>query len=340
MTLQKHIDTEAVSFRYRKMAVDSARKRLLLTNFHNTEQEVDLTEPANCNGFGRIRHFRRKTTAGWPCNPLPIDPACNHLGLGPADELRAQAFQNAVCNWRCWYCFVPFNLLSANSAHSDWLHPSDLIDLYLQQQNPPPMIDLTGGQPDLVPEWVPWMLEELQRRKLDQKVFLWSDDNLSNDFFWRFLTEQERELVATYKNYARVCCFKGFDAESFAFNTLAEPRLFAEQFQIFARLLETGMDLFAYVTITTPSRQKINDGIRRFVDRLQEVHPNLPLRTVPLEIRIFTPVVHRLDEVKKVALQNQWLAVEAWNKELDSRYSVTERNLCITEVPLRRATYL
>ena len=340
MTLRKHIDTETVSLRYRKMAVDPLGKRLLVTNFHDTEQEPDLTEPANCNGFGRIRHFRRSTTNGWPRNPLPIDPACKQLGLGSLDELRAQAFQNAVCNWRCWYCFVPFNLLSANTAHSAWLQPSDLIDLYLNQLSPPPMIDLTGGQPDLVPEWVFWMMEELQQRRLDQDIFLWSDDNLSNDYFWRFLTDGQRELVATYKNYARVCCFKGFDAESFAFNTLAEPQQFEEQFQIFARLLETGMNLFAYVTITTPSRQAINDGIRRFVDRLQEVHPNLPLRTVPLEIRIFTPVVHRLDEVKKVALQNQWLAVEAWNKELDSRYSVTERNLCITEVPLRGATYL
>jgi uncharacterized Fe-S cluster-containing radical SAM superfamily protein len=337
MTPQKHIDTEAVSLRYRKMAVNLAEKRLLLTNFHNTEQEMDLTEPANCNGFGRIRHFRRSTKTGWPRNPLPIDPACMQLGLGPSDELRAQAFQNAVCNWRCWYCFVPFNLLSANSAHADWLRPSDLIELYLQQPSPPPMIDLTGGQPDLVPEWVPWMMEELRRRQLDRDVFLWSDDNLSNDYFWRFLTDGERELVATYENYARVCCFKGFDAESFVFNTLAEPRQFEDQFQIFARLLETGMNLFAYATITTPSREGINDGICRFVDRLQEVHPNLPLRTVPLEIQLFTPVIHRLNDAKKEALKNQWLAVEAWNKELENRYSVAERNLSITDVKLTRA---
>lgn len=337
MTVQNHIDTEAVSLRYRNMAVDPAQKRLLLTNFHNTEQEPDLTEPPNCNGFGRIRHFRRETPNGWPRNPLPIDPVRKQLGLGPADQLRAQAFQNAVCNWRCWYCFVPFNLLSANRQHSDWLGPSELIDMYLQQPDPPAMIDLTGGQPDLVPEWVPWMMEELKRRQLTNDVFLWSDDNLSNDYFWRFLSDPERELVATFENYARVCCFKGFDPESFEFNTLAEPALFDTQFVIFGRLLETGMNLFAYVTITTPSRERIDDGISRFVDRLQEVHPNLPLRTIPLEIQMFTPVQHRLNEVKKEALKNQWLAVEAWNKELENRYSVAERNLSICDVRLGRA---
>jgi uncharacterized Fe-S cluster-containing radical SAM superfamily protein len=197
------------------------------------------------------------------------------------------------------------------------------------------MIDLTGGQPDLVPEWVPWMMEELQRRQLVKDVFVWSDDNLSNDYFWRFLTEGHRELVATYQNYARVCCFKGFDRESFEFNTLADSALFETQFDIFARLLRTGMNLFAYATITTPSRAGITDGIRRFVDRLQAVHPNLPLRTIPLEIQLFTPVIHRLNETKKEALKNQWLAVEAWNKELESRYSVAERTLSLTEVKLR-----
>jgi hypothetical protein len=97
------------------------------------------------------------------------------------------------------------------------------------------------------------------------------------------------------------------------------------------------MNLFAYVTITTPSRERIDDGIRRFIDRLQEVHPNLPLRTIPLEIQMFTPVLDRLNEVKKEALKNQWLAVEAWNKELENRYSVAERNLSICDVRLGRA---
>ncbi|MGI8919084.1 MAG: hypothetical protein ACR2H6_10820, partial [Pyrinomonadaceae bacterium] len=214
---------------------------------------------------------------------------------------------------------------------------SELIDLYLQQPDPPAMIDLTGGQPDLVPEWVPWMMEELKRRQLGKDVFLWSDDNLSNDYFWRFLSDTERELVATYNNYARVCCFKGFDPESFEFNTLAEPELFDTQFEIFARLLATGMNLFAYVTITTPSRNQIDGGIRRFVDRLQEVHPNLPLRTIPLEIQMFTPVLHRLNEVKKEALKNQWLAVEAWTQELENRYSVAERSVSICDVRLGSA---
>jgi RHS repeat-associated protein len=219
MTALGVLNTTAMSERSRKLAVDLIGKRLLVTNFCGTDQEKDLTEPANCGGLGRLRHFRRATPKHWPANPLPIDPACAALGLSPTAELRTQVFQLAVCNWRCWYCFVPFPLLAANRAHSRWVTASDLVDLYTQDPNRPRVIDLTGGQPDLVPEWVPWMMKELRLRGLENEVFIWSDDNLSTDYFWRYLTKEDMRLIVEYPKYGRVCCFKGFDAESFAYNT-------------------------------------------------------------------------------------------------------------------------
>lgn len=336
MSNVKLIDTDALSSRYRAASLDLNSRRLLVTNFRRTEQEPDLSEPPNCNGFGRIRHFRRATSEGWPPNPLPIDPVCKALGLPPTEMIRAQAFQNAACNWRCWYCFVPFDLLSANRKYSDWLSPAEMVDLYLTQPDPPPMIDLTGGQPDLIPEWVSWMMAEIRTRNLEQKIYLWSDDNLSNDYFWRYLSEKDQELIATYHNYGRVCCFKGFNAESFSFNTSAAPSLFDRQFDLMSKLLDVGIDLYAYVTITTPSPTDIAGEMKRFVDRLQTLDENLPLRTVPLQIEVFTPVIRRMDEIKKSAMKNQWLAVEAWQKELENRYSSSERQRNIADVPLRR----
>ena len=179
------LNTASMSERLRPKVVDLTGRRLLITNFHNTDQETDLSEPPNCNGFGRIRHFRRRGHVGgdWLSNPLPIDPASRALGLGTTDFISAQIFQLAACNWRCWYCFVPFNLLAANQQHAGWLSAEELVELYLNQLAPPPLIDLTGGQPDLAPEWVVWMMNELMRRGLENKVYLWSDDNLSNDYF-------------------------------------------------------------------------------------------------------------------------------------------------------------
>lgn len=328
------INTETLSARYREASVDLKNKQLLITNFHNTQQEGDLTEPPNCNGFGRIRHFRRTISSVWPSNPLPIDPVSRALGLQATNMIRAQVFQSAACNWRCWYCFVPFELLSANRKYSDWMSPSQLIDLYLDQPDPPPMIDLTGGQPDLVPEWVPWMMAELKERGLENKVYLWSDDNLSNDYFWQFLSDSDLELVATYPKYSRVCCFKGFNSESFAFNTGAEPDLFNQQFQLMKRLVDMGIDIYSYVTFTTSTTLKIFEYIVRFIDKLQEIDYNLPLRTVPLEIQMFTPVRGRLNNDTEAALKNQYIAIEAWKTELQNRYSSIERSKAITDVCL------
>jgi len=135
---------------------------------------------------------------------LPIDPACQSLGVPASNVLRAQVFQNAVCNWRCWYCYVPFNLLSANTKHARWVTPEELTALYQAENDPPRVIDLTGGQPDLTPEWVPWMMHALRSAGLDKTTYLWSDDNLSNDYFWQYLTPDDIRTIREYEHYGRV----------------------------------------------------------------------------------------------------------------------------------------
>jgi organic radical activating enzyme len=328
------IDTDRFSVQLREKSIDLAGGRLLMTKFEGTEQEQDLTEPANCDGFGRIRRFRRGDGRTWPTNALPIDPVCKALGLPRTDIIRTQAFQNAACNWRCWYCFVPFSLLAADPRHASWTTADALVDLYASQEDRPVMIDLTGGQPDLVPEWVPWTMRALRDRGLDRQVYLWSDDNLSNDYFWRFLTEEDREVIAGYANYGRVCCFKGFNDFSFSFNTRAAPELFDRQFELMGRLLAAGIDIYAYATFTTPLCENIADDMARFVDRLQALDPYLPLRTVPLEIRTYTPVQSRLKPVHEHAMANQYVAIDAWTNELSARFSFAERLANIADVPL------
>ena len=95
----------------RERGVDITERRVLMSILAGSEQEPDLSEPVVCDGLGRIRHFRRMTSQGWPDNPLPLEPAARWLGHASGLSTRALVYQNAVCNWRCWYCFVPFNLL-------------------------------------------------------------------------------------------------------------------------------------------------------------------------------------------------------------------------------------
>jgi uncharacterized Fe-S cluster-containing radical SAM superfamily protein len=328
------IDTDRFSKTLRKRGIDRETQQVPIANLHGSEQERDLSEPANCGGFGRVRHFHHSTSLGWPPNPLPILPAAQALGIAAPDLMRAQVFQNAVCNWRCWYCFVDFPLLSGDPKRSTPLTAAELVDLYVAEVDPAPMIDLSGGQPDLVPEWVAWMLAEVRARSLD--VYFWSDDNLSNDYFFVQLTPAERATIERDERYGKVCCFKGFDETSFAFNTLAAPELFTRQFELMRRLLdETPLDLYCYVTLTSPDASDVAAKVASFVDRLQEVDANLPLRTVPLEISVFTPVASRLTDAHRLALAIQNEAVAAWNDELERRFAPEQRDATITDVPLR-----
>lgn len=329
------IDTAKFSETMRRKGIDLENRRILITNYENSDQTKDLTIPANCAGFGRIHHFRKRQPLPWPENPLPIEPAAKALNLADKEVLLAQVFQNAICSWRCWYCYVDFDLLSGNHRFSEYKSADELIDLYLQESEQPKIIDLSGGQPDLVPEWALWFVQALKRRNLQDSIYLWTDDNLSNEYLWHYLRPNEIEQLVNFPNYGRVGCFKGFDAESFSFNTGAEPSAFEQQFQIMRRLVQTGFDVYGYTTFTTPSVTNIERKMSIFVDWLQDrIDPIFPLRTVPLYISVYTPTKSRIDPDKKLALELQRIAVDAWNNELSRRFSIEVRQRNITEHPL------
>jgi uncharacterized Fe-S cluster-containing radical SAM superfamily protein len=337
----KPIDTERFAAHLRARAIDVEGGRVLISRLAGSGQEVDLTLPTNCNGYGRVRHFRRATAPSWPANPLPIAPACRALEIAPLPELMtALVFQNAACAWRCWYCFVPEELLKADPDRSRWFTAWELVDLYRQIPDPPRIIDLSGGSPDLVPEWTPWMMRALTSAGLAESTYLWTDDNLSTTYLFDTLSLEDLALLRDYRNYGRVCCVKGFDARSFAFNTRAAPRDYNRQFDVLRRVVGLGIDVYGYVTLTSSHDDGVPRGVAELVDRLQAIDSNYPLRVIPLRIVVFTPVEQRLarDALRERSLSVQEEAIAAWNSEIAKRFSSDLRALQICDVPLRRRT--
>ncbi|SEM70759.1 radical SAM protein [Bradyrhizobium sp. OK095] len=335
----KLIDTERFAARLRARAIDIESGRILISRLTGSGQEIDLTLPANCNGYGRVRHFRLATADGWPQNPLPIAPACRALGLAAVPELMtALVFQNAACAWRCWYCFVPEELLKADVNRSEWFTAADLVGLYQQIPDAPRIIDLSGGSPDLVPEWTPWMMRALMNAGLHETTYLWTDDNLSTTYLFDAVSREDLNLLRSYRNYGRVCCIKGFDASSFTFNTRAAPRGYDRQFEVLHQLLKLGLDLYGYVTLTSPNTDGVTQGVADLLDRLQAIEPNFPLRMVPLRIQVFTPVEQRLtrDIERERSLAVQEEAIAAWTDEIVRRFSPELRARPIYDVPLDR----
>ena len=320
----------------RQSAVLVNEQKVLIARLSGSTQEKDLTEPVNCGGFGRIRHFRIQPHTSWSADPLPNLPAARALRRPPMPVQRTQVFQLAACNLRCWYCFVDTDRLSASTQHASFLSSAEMIDMFLDQPDRPDSIDLSGGQPDLVPEWGFWMLQELEARGLSDQVYLWTDDNLTCRFHWQYLTSRQRHYLAEAPNYGRVGCFKGYDYDSFAYNTRAAPALFDNQFAIFSSLLSEGLDMYAYVTFTSAPVSDLDKRMCSFVDRLQHVHEALPLRTIPLHIVSFTPVAHRLQPHHEQALHFQSTVHAAWRAELDLRFSRDELAKAVTDVSLQR----
>ena len=334
MNTQKPLDSERLAESLREKSVNRQAKAIRMTKFPGSDQARDLSLPPNCGGFGRIHHFRLEPDPNWITNPLPTLPTCEYLNVPVTDVLLAQVFQLAACDFRCWYCFVDFNLLSADPKRSEMVTPKQLLQMMLDEKVNSQVIDLSGGQPELVPEYVFWFLEARRDLELEQSHFVWTDDNLSTDYTWRYLSKEEITFMAQTLGFARVGCIKGFDAESFTFNTRADGKLFDCQIELLGRFVQAGFDQYGYITITTMNTDDLQGKMARLLDEIQNrVHSNFPLRIVPLRVFGFNANANRYN---KQAEENQFRTLEAWLAEMQRRFSTTELAIPITEVNIRR----
>lgn len=316
----------------RQALVNFREKKVRLAIISESRQEKDLTSPTNFFGYGRVRHFTR-LHENWNKNPLPIDPACKFFGTPEMERIEAQVFQIAQCNFKCWYCFVDEDRLRPDNEFSGWVSIDDMLK-FISSQNVN-LIDLSGGQPDLVPEWSLWVLRGLRDLHLNERVFVWQDDNLSCNSLRKYLTAGEAEELSSFTNYARVGCFKGFDDSTFRFNTGMPGILYDNQFVIMKELLQLGFDMYAYVTFTTPDIKNLDYRMNNFVERLQKIHPLFPLRTVPLKIINYTPTSLRLSKDKIESFNLQFQVLEKWNEVLQKNYSTAELTANITDIHIR-----
>lgn len=318
----------------RSTFIDIKNEKILLAKIAGSEQEQDLSEKPTCNGYARIHHFKR-LIKDWINDPLPIEPA-NRYFQRPDNEpqINVQVFQLPICNMNCWYCFVPDNLKNLSDKNSKWFSMKELVDLLENNCTDKTVIDLSGGNPELTPEWPLWLARELKRRNLDEKYYIWSDDTLSTENMFSYLTDKEIKELASYKNYGKVCCFKGFDAESYEYNCKLSKEVFATSFKILKKYIDYGFDVYGYITLTTNNVANIESKIASFMDKVQkEVSYCFPLRIVPLKIFQFTPTKSRMIkniDSKKIAIENQNIVIKAWVKELNKRFDKKEisQNIC------------
>jgi uncharacterized Fe-S cluster-containing radical SAM superfamily protein len=334
MTVFKMIDDVDLADRFRTRLTRG--DKFLIANLNASREAEDKYTVVNCGGYGRVRAFRDyklylETVAFPDCPPRP-----NFRGYPPSAIVRSQVFQLSACNWRCWYCFVDDDRLSAAPRTSTYLSAHELLDLYMAEADCPDIIDLSGGQPDLVPEWTLAVVEECGRRGLLKQIHFWVDDNLSNDFLFRYLSRDQLSRLAGVPTLSRMGCFKGFDEESFTFTTLAPAERFQGQFELAGKIIDAGFRFYGYVTFTTPTTTQLEMRMRQFVDRLQAVHERLPLVTTPLAIKRFSAMIPRLDDDRARSLNHQILAFLIWHEELKRRFPSEYPRLRPDQISLSR----
>ena len=307
------------------------QKQFYLAKIEGSEQEFDLTLPANCNGFGRVRHFRRNQYEDWIQDPLPIDPAIKYLKWGNEEMLQAQCFQIAQCNLNCWYCFVPQSMKKGRSTCGAWLSADQMVSEVLKANDSPRVIALSGGNPELVPTWPLEIMKSVEKAKVIDKYYIWSDDALSTDYFHIKLTNKEIGYMTAYPGYGKVCCFKGYNETSCNFNVQCSKVKYEDQLKRFSAFYKDGFDLYGYVTFTTPDISNIDQDMRAFFDDLRTIHPMMPLRIVPLRITMYNSI-HALTVDQKVAYKNQFVALNVWQELLNKTYSTDLLNEKISNI--------
>ncbi|VXC20036.1 hypothetical protein PSEUDO8BK_60029 [Pseudomonas sp. 8BK] len=301
----------------REKLVDLKSNRVLISKIKDSIESNDDYTRVNCLGYGRLRkysalglHFEKN-----------IPQRLSGVSLHPFNgEYETQVFQLAGCDFRCWYCYVDTSLLVADHSHSQWFSAEELVDLALNEPTTPSVIDLSGGQPELVPEWCYWVMKEIERRGLAGKITVWSDDNLSCDFFWSKLTKEQRRFVLNFPGHYRTVCIKGFDSKGFTFNTGAPAYCFDRQLYLLQRLLSEGARLDVYLTMLDIARSTIetSNAIDDLLKRLRKIDPHLPSRVIPLKIGSFGNLFERANPKRLKTLGLQEERYNLWRDRLDA----------------------
>lgn len=339
----------------RPRMIDPENKKILLAVLAKTEQAQDLTKERFFEDIFRSKIYTKKEEQDK--NPFRGEPAlvaAKKLTI-PGKTLVSAEECNAVfigqingCNLKCWYCYVDNKAKSTNLKYGKFFTTEEYLTQFLiesrktqnsvNQELKLNILRLSGGEVFIVPEIIFWMIESIEKFGLENSIYLWVDCNLSTEnFYWKYLSENQRKKIKNFKNLGVCVCYKGFDEESFLENTCgATPESFNESFLMHKKLIDEGLDVYSYLYPVTSSLDNIENKMRIFIERLQkEIGECAPLRMTTPPIKIYGPTKERLSEENKTALKNQWTAMNVWKQELAKRFNTKELSLKPHEIPIK-----
>lgn len=349
----KGFDPIKVAEKLRPRMIDLENKKVLLAILSGTEQAKDLTKERFWKDIFRSKIYTKAKDQNLdPFRGEPAGIAAAKLTI-PEKTIVTPKECNATffgqvngCNLRCWQCFVDRINTSANPKHGKYVSAEEYLVQFLiesrnhQNSNNPDLklniLRISGGEPFIVPEFIAWMIEAIEKFNLEDSIYFWVDSNLcTGDFYWRYLTRIQREKIRNFKNIGFMGCYKGFDEENFTQTCGAAPEFFSEQFKMHRRLIDEGLDVYTYLYPLTSSTYKLRGRLTAFIERLQEEVDNYaPLRlTTPLT-KVFGPTKKRLTPKREKAIKNQYKAIRIFKEEMKRRFG-SKADLLPHQIPVK-----
>jgi len=350
----------------RPKMIDLKNKKVLLAKFTETSQIKDIPHRQLMNDYLRVKVYEKPEEIARGNHNFRQEPA----GIA-RDKLR-QSLQNQVqkrgqmtapkirecnaafiaqvngCNLKCWQCYVDDKNKSAKSCYGKFFSAEEILTEFLIESRKAQFLTepdrkvnilrLSGGDPFLVPEIIIWTIEAVEKLSLQDYLYLWVDTNLmTGDFYWKYLTEQQRNKIKKFENIGFMGCYKGYDEESFTKTSGAAPEFFKEQFEMHQRLLDEGLDVYTYLyplVYSEYSDLELKRRILKFIAQLQKIDFYAPLRLTTPYTKIYSPTETRLIREKKLALKVQYRAIKIWKQEMKRRFGPMAE-LMPHEIPIK-----
>lgn len=351
MNAEKAYDPFKLAEKLRPNMIDLEEEKVLLAVLAGTKQQKDLTKSRFWESIFRSKIYTKaEDTELNPFQGEPAGVAAEKLTI-PGERIVTPRECNAAflgqingCNLNCWYCYVDRVCNSGNPKYGKYLSAEEYLVQFLIESrkhqnstNPDDKLNIlriSGGEVFIVPEIIVWIVKAIEKFKLEDYIYVWVDCNLvTGDFYWEYLTAEEREKIRNFENLGVCVCHKGFDKKTFYENTGADPKFFDEQFKLHRRLIDEELDVYSYLYPITASLHNLTRRLATFMDRLQEeVDYYAPLRMATPPINIYEPTREQLTLEREKALENQWEAMKIWKQELQKRFSAEELCLKLHEV--------
>jgi uncharacterized Fe-S cluster-containing radical SAM superfamily protein len=251
---------------------------------------------------------------------------------GPWDQYNSLlSGQVAYCNFHCWYCYVPDELLRGGKAQ--YLTSKEIVDRFLQLRNRKGMkcsvLRITGGEPFLVPELILECLQLIEKAGLAKEVFVWSETNLSPFLSegsnqptlvetWLNEVGNKLEDFAAFDNFALHPCLHGTDESNFHQTTLARDEFFSRLVNAFRTLVQCGIDIYP----TISSNASPSDNLEKLFLDLKSIHPSLPLRFALITDDFnYPPIDERLSRERRTGtIYGKRIMITKWNKLIRQNY--------------------